>query len=156
MRGADGKDGRGGGRPGRRKERGDAVNDTGLRFNGQAPVIDIAVTPPEIEGLSVDDYEVVSERVHCRLAALECRHVVIRYRHVTVKIRETGALGGRPGPRRRVQEQLRRRLLRRRPADRQVPLAPAALPPAPDAGRRRHRRQPGLAEPVGQPGDRAV
>ena len=94
--GADGKDGRGGGRPGRRKERGDAVNDTGLRFNGQAPVIDIAVTPPEIEGLSVDDYEVVSERVHCRLAALECRHVVIRYRHVTVKIRETGALAGAP------------------------------------------------------------
>ncbi len=93
---ADGKDGRRGGRPGRRKERGDAVNDTGLRFNGQAPVIDIAVTPPEIEGLSVDDYEVVSERVHCRLAALECRHVVIRYRHVTVKIRETGVLAGAP------------------------------------------------------------
>ena len=92
--GADGKDGRRGGRPGRRKERGEAFNDTGLRFNGQAPVIDITVTPPEIEGLSEDDYEVVSERIHCRLAALECRHVVIRYRHVTVKIRETGALAG--------------------------------------------------------------
>ena len=61
---------------------GHALNDTGLRFNGQAPVIDIAVTPPEIEGLSEDDYEVVSERVHCRLAALECRHVVIRYRNL--------------------------------------------------------------------------
>ena len=94
--GADGKDGRRGGRPGRRKERGEAFNDTGLRFNGQAPVIDITVTPPEIEGLSEDDYEVVSERIHCRLAALECRHVVIRYRHVTVKIRETGALAGAP------------------------------------------------------------
>ena len=41
--GADGKDGRRGGRPGRRKERGEAFNDTGLRFNGQAPVIDITV-----------------------------------------------------------------------------------------------------------------
>ena len=107
--GADGKDGRRGGRPGRGKERGDAVNDTGLRFNGQVrsqsgatdrlvrgPVIDITVTPPAIEGLSEDDYEVVSERVHCRLAAIECRHVVIRYRHVKVKIRETGALVGAP------------------------------------------------------------
>ena len=93
---AGGKDGRRGGRPGRKKDRGDAVNDTGLRFNGQAPVIDIAVTPPEIEGLSEDDYEVISERVHCRLAALECRHVVIRYRHLTVKIRATGALAGAP------------------------------------------------------------
>ncbi len=94
--GADGKDGRRGGRPGRGKERGDAVNDTGLCFNGQVPVIDITVTPPAIEGLSEDDYEVVSERVHCRLAAIECRHVVIRYRHVKVKIRETGSLMGAP------------------------------------------------------------
>ena len=85
-----------GGRPGRTKQRGDAVNDTGLRFNANAPVIDITVTPPEIEGLSEDDYEVVSERVHCRLATIECRHVVMRYRHLKVKLRETGALVGAP------------------------------------------------------------
>ena len=59
-------------------------------------MIDITVTPPAIEGLAEDDYEVVSERIHCRLAALECRHVVIRYRHVKVKLRETGALVGAP------------------------------------------------------------
>ena len=93
---ADSKERRRGGRPGRTKLRGDAVNDTGLRFNDRAPVIDIAVTPPEIEGLSEDDYEVISERVHCRLAALEARHVVIRYRHLTVKIRATGVLAGAP------------------------------------------------------------
>ena len=77
---------------GRTKQRGDAVNDTGLRFNDKAPVIDITVTPPEIEGLSEDDYDVVAQRVHCRLATIECRHVVIRYHYVKVKIRETGAL----------------------------------------------------------------
>ena len=92
----DGKAAHRGGRPGRTKQRGDAVNDTGLRFNANAPVIDITVTPPEIEGLSQDDYEVVSERVHCRLATIECRHVVIRYRHLKVKLRETGALVGAP------------------------------------------------------------
>ena len=85
-----------GGRPGRRKARGDAVNDTGLRFPDKAPVIDITVTPPEIEGLAEDEYEVISERVHCRISTLDWRHVVIRYRHVTVKIRRTGMLAGAP------------------------------------------------------------
>lgn len=94
--GPDSQDSRRGGKPGRRKDRGDAVNGSGLRFNDKAPVVDITVTPPEIEGLSEDDYEVVSERVHCRLAALEYRHVVIRYRHIKVKIRETGAMAGAP------------------------------------------------------------
>ena len=94
--GSDARDARPGGKPGRRKERGDSVNGTGLRFDGNAPVIDITVTPPEIEGLAEDGYEVISERVHCRVAALDWRHVVIRYRHLKVKIRETGALVGAP------------------------------------------------------------
>ena len=74
--GSKAKDARPGGKPGRKKERGDSVNGTGLRFNENAPVIDITVTPPEIEGLAEDDYEVISERVHCRVAALDWRHVV--------------------------------------------------------------------------------
>ena len=100
--GSDGKEGSGardrrpGGKPGRSKDRGDSVNGTGLRFSENAPVIDIPVTPPEIEGLPEDGYEVISERVHCRVAALDWRHVVIRYRHLKVKIRETGALVSAP------------------------------------------------------------
>ncbi len=88
--GQDGQDSDGsrrGGRPGRRKERGDSVGDAGLRFSGKAPVPGITVTPPEVDGLPEDGYEVVSERVHCRLAAVEFRHVVIRYRYLTVKVR---------------------------------------------------------------------
>ena len=93
---ADGKDRRRGGKPGRRKDRGDAVNGTGLRFGADAPVIDITVTPPGIEGLAEDGYEVISERVHCRLATLDWRHVVIRQRHLKVKIRGTGVIAGAP------------------------------------------------------------
>ena len=56
--GGDGSDAgdsiRPGGKPGRRKQRGDSVSDTGLRFSGRAPVIDITVTPPGIEGLPED------------------------------------------------------------------------------------------------------
>jgi len=85
-----------GGKSGRRKERGDAVTDTGLRFTEQAPVVDITVMPPEIEGLSPEDYDIVSERVMSRIATLDYRHVVLRYHHVTLKIRETGALVGAP------------------------------------------------------------
>ncbi len=94
--GTDGQDSRRGGKAGRRKDRGDAVSDTGLRFGADAPVIDITVPPPEIEGLSEDDYEVISERVHCRVAALDWRHVVIRYRYLKAKIRKTGALVSAP------------------------------------------------------------
>ena len=91
-----GKDSRRGGKPGRRKDRGDALNDTGLRCNGKAPVIDITVTPPEIEGLPEDGYEVISERVHSQVATLPCRHVVIRCHYLTVKLRGTGALASAP------------------------------------------------------------
>ena len=93
---ADGGNRHRGGKPGRTKDRGDAVNGTGLRFSADAPVIDITVAPPGIEGLSEDEYEVISERVHCRLATIDWRHVVIRYRHLKVKIRETGALASAP------------------------------------------------------------
>ena len=85
-----------GGRPGRKKARADAVDASGLRYNGQAPVIDITVTPPEIEGLAGDGYEVVSERVCCKPATLESRHVVIRYHYQKARIRESGALVNAP------------------------------------------------------------
>ena len=94
--GADGGNRHRGGKPGRTKDRGDAVNGTGLRFSADAPVIDITVAPPGIEGLSEDEYEVISERVHCRLATIDWRYVVIRYRHLKVKIRGTGILASAP------------------------------------------------------------
>ena len=59
-----------GGRPGRARARGDAVDDTGRRHDGQAPVIDIDVTPPEIGGPAGDTCEIVSGRVCCKPATL--------------------------------------------------------------------------------------
>ena len=85
-----------GGKPGRRKERGDALSDTGLRFNDKAPVVDITVMPPESEGLSPENYDIVSERVMSRIATLDYRHVVLRHHHVTIKLHESGALVGAP------------------------------------------------------------
>ena len=85
-----------GGKRGRTQDRGDALDASGLRFNEKAPVIDITVMPPEAEGLSQDAYDIISERIHSRVATLEYRHVVIRYHHVTIKLRETGALHSAP------------------------------------------------------------
>ena len=40
-------------------------------------------------GRPEDGHQMVPERAHCRLAALEFRHVVTRYRYLTVRIRGT-------------------------------------------------------------------
>ena len=92
----DGTGKRRGGKPGRKKDRGDALTDSGLRYNDKAPVVDITIMPPQAEGLSKDDYDIVSERVHSRIATVDYRYVVIRYHYVRLKIRETGALVGAP------------------------------------------------------------
>ncbi len=81
-----------GGVTGRKKDRGDAVNDAGLRFGPGATVIDIDVMPPEIEGLAADEFEIISERVCCKLASVPIRHVVLRYHYKKAKIMSSGAL----------------------------------------------------------------
>lgn len=81
-----------GGVNGRTKDRGDAVNGAGLRFGPEAAVIDIDVMPPEIEGLAADEFELISERVCCKLASVPIRHVVLRYHYKKAKIMSSGAL----------------------------------------------------------------
>ncbi len=81
-----------GGVNGRKKDRGDAVNGTGLRFGPEATVIDIDVMPPEIDGLAADEFEFISERVCCKLASVPIRHVVLRYHYKKAKIMSSGAL----------------------------------------------------------------
>ena len=81
-----------GGVEGRKKDRDGSVNGTGLRFSPAATVIDIDVMPPEIEGLAEDEYEIISERVCCKLASVPIRHMVLRYHYKKAKIRSSGAL----------------------------------------------------------------
>ncbi len=81
-----------GGVKGRKKDRGDAVNGAGLRFGPEATVIDIDVMPPEIDGLAAGEFELISERVCCKLASVPIRHVVLRYHYKKAKIMSSGAL----------------------------------------------------------------
>ncbi len=85
-----------GGVKGRKKDRDGSVNGAGLRFGPEATVIDIDVMPPEIEGLAEDDYDIISERVCCKLASVPIRHVVLRYHYKKAKIRSSSALACAP------------------------------------------------------------
>ena len=95
--GAQGKDKpegrrRPGGKPGRRKDRSGSVNEAGLRYGPEAVVIDIDVMPPQVEGLSADEYEIISERACSKLATVPVRHAVIRYHYKKVRLKRTGVL----------------------------------------------------------------
>ena len=130
-----------GGVGGRRKDRGDAVGGSGLRFGPDATAVDIGAMPPEIEGLAADGFE--SSPSARAAGRRRCRSATWR--------RAAAAGRRRPNP----------------PAPRSAPRpsrgcpgAPAStspsspgcratgspgislLPPAPDAGRERDRRQP--------------
>ena len=60
-----------GGKPGRQKDRNGAAADKGLRFSPGTPIVAIPILPPEAEGLSEDQYEIVGKRVCDKLAAVQ-------------------------------------------------------------------------------------
>ena len=75
-----------GGRPGRRKNRDGAATGKGLRYSPGTPIVAIPILPPEAEGLSEDQYEVIGRRVCDKLAAVNTRHLILRHEYLTIKI----------------------------------------------------------------------
>ena len=61
-------------------------------------MIDIDVMPPEIEGLAEGEYDIISERVCCKLASVPIRHVVLRYHYKKAKITIPPAPWSAPRP----------------------------------------------------------
>ena len=47
----------------------DCVTDAGLRFNDEVPVKVIRITPPELQGDSAKDYEIIETKVSRKLGA---------------------------------------------------------------------------------------
>ncbi|MDH4274108.1 MAG: IS66 family transposase [Gammaproteobacteria bacterium] len=77
----------------RPKQRGeDVLNEEGLRFGADVPVKEIVVNPPEIAGLSPDQYTVIREEKTHRLAQRPGSAVVLCYITPVVKLKETQAL----------------------------------------------------------------
>ncbi|MEX0915691.1 MAG: transposase [Wenzhouxiangellaceae bacterium] len=67
------------------KHRGDAVTDTGLRFNDDVPVEVIHVKDPNVEAIPAEHREVIDEKVTRRLAQRPGSYVVLEYRRPVVK-----------------------------------------------------------------------
>jgi transposase len=73
-------------------------DDEGLRFDPSVPVKEIPVSNPEIEGKNPDLYEIVGEKVTCRLAQRPGSYVVLRYVRKVYKRREDGEFSCSPAP----------------------------------------------------------
>jgi len=67
------------------KDRGHAVNDSGLRFDENVPVQHIRCEPAELHGSEADQYEIIGEKVVHRLAQRPASFVVLAYTEVMVK-----------------------------------------------------------------------
>ena len=72
-------------------------DDEGLRFDPSVPVKEIRVSDPEVEG-NPYLYEVVGEKVTCRLAQRPGSYVVLRYVRPVCKRRGDGAFSCPPAP----------------------------------------------------------
>ncbi len=68
-----------------KKDRGDALNDSGLRFDAQVPVEIIELNVPELEGPQAADYEIVDHKVTHRLAQRPGSYVILQYTRPVVK-----------------------------------------------------------------------
>ena len=75
-----------------------AVEEIGLRFDGTVPVRVVNIKNPEIEGLSAEDYEVVSEKTTHRLAQRPSSYEVIKYVRTLVKLKADSQLSCSPAP----------------------------------------------------------
>lgn len=80
------------------KDRGDAVTDSGLRFNDDVPVEVIHVNDPEAETIPEEHREVIDEKVTRRLAQRPGSYVVLEYRRRVVKDKRNDRLHTPPIP----------------------------------------------------------
>lgn len=75
----------------RRKARGKAVNDTGLRFDESVPVKVIDVPPDLPVGLTLDDVEIIGTRTTHRLAQRRASYEILEYRCPLIKVTSDSA-----------------------------------------------------------------
>ncbi|MBW8067784.1 MAG: IS66 family transposase [Ferrovum sp.] len=83
----------------RQSSKPETSKEDGLFFDdSKVPVETITLPCPETEGLSPDQYEVVSEKVSHRLAQRPGSYVILKYVRPVIKIKETETLSCAPAP----------------------------------------------------------
>lgn len=68
------------------------VTSEGLRFDDDVPVKHIKLTPPEIEGLSEDQYQIIGTDRRYKLAQQQASYTVIEYEIPQIKLKSDGRL----------------------------------------------------------------
>ena len=68
-----------------KKNRGEAINDTGLRFDESVEVKEIRLAVPELDGPDADNYIVIDEHITCRLAQRRSSYIVLKYIQPVIK-----------------------------------------------------------------------
>lgn len=81
-----------------KKDRGAAINETGLRFDDSVPVETIELEAPELTGPDADQYEVVDHKISYRLAQRPGSYVVLQYSRPVVKHKGDQQLLTTPAP----------------------------------------------------------
>lgn len=80
------------------KNRGEAITDTGLRFDETVEVEEIRLSAPELEGPEADQYELIDERITYRLAHRRSSYVVLKYVQPVVKHKPSGTIATKSAP----------------------------------------------------------
>lgn len=76
----------------------DCVTDSGLRFSDDVPVEVVRITPPELQGDSANDYEVIDTKISRKLAQQPASYVVLQYETPVIKHKATQAITTTPMP----------------------------------------------------------
>jgi transposase len=80
------------------KNRGNAVHDSGLRFDATVPVQVIEQPAPELQGREAEAFEVIGEKITHRLAQRPGSYVILEYRRPVLKRRDTEQVITTPAP----------------------------------------------------------
>jgi transposase len=67
----------------------DCVTDAGLRFSDDVPVEIIRIEPPELQGESANDYEIIDTKISRKLAQQPASYVVLQYEMPVIKHKVT-------------------------------------------------------------------
>ena len=76
----------------------DCATDAGLRFSDEVPVEVIRITPPELQGDSANDYEIIDTKISRKLAQQPASYVVLQYETPVIKHKATAAITTTPMP----------------------------------------------------------
>ncbi len=82
----------------KKKQRNDAVTDTGLRFDESVTVEEIRIEAPELSGTDASQYVVIDEHITYRLAQRPSSYVVLKYIQPVIKHKGTQVISTKTAP----------------------------------------------------------